>query len=77
MPAPAPRYGHMRKAYYRNGIVEGSPPGPGEEGSSLLDHDMPTQRTTQPLRAYSPREHGEDEALPSLLCPSSTTGLWP
>ena len=67
----------MRKVYYRDGIVEGSPPGLGEEGSSLLDHDMPTQRTTQPFPAYSPREHGEHEALSSLLCTSSTTGLQP
>jgi len=55
VPTPIPWHSHVRKVYYWDGIAEGTHPGPGEESSSLLDHDMPTQRTKWPFLAYSPQ----------------------
>lgn len=37
-----------------------------------MDHDIPTQGTTMPFPAYSPRKHGKSMALSSLLCRSWT-----
>lgn len=64
MPTPIPQYGHVRKVYYRDGIVEGNPSGPGKEGSLLLDRDKPTQRTMQPSLCILPESLVNIELFP-------------